>query len=67
MGERQFVRVSIESLPEALALMRREMANLLRREAGFESHPLVAKRLRELANVFEAGLGPVNDDIWKAT
>lgn len=65
MSERQVVRVSLESIPEAMALMRREMANLLRREANFERNSDIAKKLRGLANAFEAGLGPVNDDIWR--
>lgn len=65
MADRGVVRVSIESMPEVLAMMRRELAKILRREADLELDYACAQKLRTLANAFEAGLGPLNDDVWR--
>lgn len=51
------VQVDIRSVPEALWQIRREMAKVLRQHADVDVSPLVAQRLRAIANEFEAGLG----------
>ena len=45
----------IQGVPEALATMRSDLANLLREHARDEA-PAVAARLREIADLFETGL-----------
>lgn len=50
------VNVNIQSVPEALAMIRHELAAFTRRVAGAESDPNVARRLRQIAAAFEAGL-----------
>lgn len=47
-------RISIADIPEVLHALRCELANLLR-EAAMDEDPRVARRLREIAAVFEAG------------
>lgn len=47
--------LSIQGMPELVQLLRRDMAKLLRDVADDES-PAVAKRLLEIAAVFETGL-----------
>lgn len=42
-------------MPEALASIRSELTNLIR-EAAMDEPPAVAARLREIADLFEAGL-----------
>jgi len=42
--------------PEALAILRLELAKMLRLEAESEAHPDVARRLLEIAASFEAGV-----------
>lgn len=54
------VRVSVRDMPEVLAEMRAELARLLVSEAGAEVSPAVAKRLREVAAGFEAGVSRVD-------
>ena len=49
--------VDFSKLPDVIWMVRRELANLLRKEAETEASPLVAKRLRELAARFETGQG----------
>lgn len=49
------VQIRIDGFPEALFAMRTEMARFLRAEAETESDPRFARRLGELADVFEAG------------
>lgn len=48
------VVVDVKNVPEIVFELRREMAKILRDEAEGE-HPLVAKKLREVADVFEVG------------
>ncbi len=50
------MRVSLEKLPEVLSALRVNLANILREEAGSECDPKVARRLREVAEMFEVGL-----------
>lgn len=47
--------VDVQGMPEVIFAVRKEMANLLRRESNTETHPLLSKRLRQLADEFEAG------------
>ena len=49
--------LSITDIPEALALYRRELAQMLRDRAADED-PRVADRLREVAAIFETGQPP---------
>lgn len=42
-------------MPELLALVQREMADVLR-EAAADEPPALARRLREIADLFETGL-----------
>ncbi len=49
------ITIDMTKWPEALFAIRKEMAKLLRDEAETESDPRFARRLRELADVFEAG------------
>jgi hypothetical protein len=49
------VKLSVERMPEALASMRRELTNLIR-ETAMDEPPAVAARLREIADLFDAGL-----------
>lgn len=51
------IEIEIEGWPEALWVMRAAMARILREAADAESSPFVAKRLREIADDFEAGQG----------
>jgi hypothetical protein len=50
------VTIKIENVPEALAVMRRELAQMVRRTAGGEANPDVARRLRQIANAYEVGM-----------
>lgn len=52
------VTIEVTKWPEALFVIRREMANLLRREADAEADPRFAKKLMALAAEFEAGSEP---------
>lgn len=47
--------VDITKFPEALFAMRKQMAALLRSEAETEADPRIARRLIEIANMFEVG------------
>ena len=49
-----FVRLDIERFPEMLAMMRAELAAILREAAADEDHR-TARRLREIATAFEVG------------
>lgn len=49
------VHLEVADMPAVLHAMRRKLANLLRRAAEDES-PAVARRLQEIAWLFEAGL-----------
>jgi hypothetical protein len=42
--------------PEALHALRREVCRVLREAADAEANPAIARRLREIADDFEAGL-----------
>jgi hypothetical protein len=48
--------ISVRDMPELMAEMRVALADLLREDAGAEADPRIARRLRELAAEFEAGL-----------
>lgn len=48
------VELSITGMPEVIWAIRREMADLLRQQAADET-PDVKRRMREVADVFEAG------------
>ena len=50
------IQLSLRDMPEVLAGMRVELAKVLREEAGEETDPRTARRLREIADYFEAGL-----------
>lgn len=52
------VKIEVKGVPEALWAMRRSMAQRLREAADAEVSNAVAKRLREVANAFEAGVEP---------
>lgn len=52
---RHRVQLHVADMPAALHQMRRKLADLLRRAAEHESEG-VARRLREIADLFEAGL-----------
>jgi hypothetical protein len=47
--------LSVKDLPEMVWLLRSSMAELLRDEASTEADPRIARRLREIADVFEVG------------
>lgn len=47
--------ISITDMPEAIWALRREMARLLRIQAETDVSLLVAQRLRDIADAFEAG------------
>ena len=47
--------VEVRGVPELVWACRREMAQALRQEADMEIHPLIKRKLMELANRFEAG------------
>ena len=49
------LEVRLADMPEVLSGLRREMASILREAADEEMIPRTAKRLREIANVFECG------------
>ena len=49
--------IDLHAMPELIWACRRELANVLRREAEAEANPIVARRLREIADRFEAGTG----------
>lgn len=53
--KQRVVQVSITQLPEMVFRLRREMADMLRREAGTDTNPAFSKRLRELAAQFDIG------------
>lgn len=52
---RHSVRINVADMPAALYQMRRKLAELLRRAAEHEPEG-VARRLREIADLFEAGM-----------
>jgi hypothetical protein len=54
-GKRIEARLSVEKMPEVIASLRHELAEILRDVAEIESDPRVARRLREIAASFEAG------------
>jgi hypothetical protein len=47
--------IAVTGMPELLALVQREMADVLR-EAAADEPPALARRLREIADLFETGL-----------
>jgi hypothetical protein len=47
--------VDVRGIPELIWSCRCELARLLRQEAEAEVHPLLKRRLSEIANRFEAG------------
>lgn len=49
------VSVKLDEMPAVLWVMRRELARLLRKKAGSQADPKLAKALREVAAAFEAG------------
>jgi hypothetical protein len=46
-------RIDIVGLPALVFDLRKSMANMLRKEAGLDTNPEVAKKLRALAARFE--------------
>jgi hypothetical protein len=50
------VVLDIRQVPEVLFVMRRELAKLLLAEAGAETNPEFAVRLRTIAAVYEMGM-----------
>lgn len=50
--------ISITDIPEALSAMRLELARILRNAAADEA-PTIARRLRQIAAAFEAGVTEV--------
>lgn len=48
--------VNVRNLPEVIFAIRKEFADVLRVHAGSESNPETARRFREAAAEFEAGL-----------
>ena len=48
------ITVDIKNMPEVIWAVRREMAKILREEADDEMHRYFARKLRSLANRFEA-------------
>lgn len=55
------VEIKVADMPEVLARMRGEMAGLIREAADAEAYPQVARRLREVAAVFETGKTGLGD------
>jgi hypothetical protein len=51
----QTLELRIADMPEVLFALRARMAGILREEADAEADPRIARRLRDLANQFEAG------------
>jgi hypothetical protein len=49
------VILSLEKMPEVIQAMRMEMVKILRETADAETLPTTAKRLREVALIFETG------------
>lgn len=47
--------INVEKMPEMIARLRLEFSNLLREEAEAEADPRIARRLREIAAIFEVG------------
>jgi hypothetical protein len=48
--------VDIRQVPEILFVMRRELVRMLRAEAGAETNPEFAVKLRAIANAYEVGM-----------
>lgn len=57
------MQVDVRNLPDVIFEIRREMAKVLHEEAGAEANPVVARRLREVAAGFEAGVS-ATDRTW---
>ena len=53
---KQTIQLTVREMPAVLAEMRVELAKVLREEAGEEHDLRTARRLREIADYFEAGL-----------
>lgn len=52
------MRIDVLHVPELVWQTRQAMADLLREEAESEADPRIARRLREIAGVFETGGRP---------
>lgn len=59
----QAVKIDVRNLPEVLYEIRHELVQVLRMQAGQEANPVVARRLREIAGEFEAGMA-AQDARW---
>lgn len=57
------ISVNVRNLPEVLFAIRKEFADVLRGQAGAETNPVVARRFREVADEFEAGMA-AQDARW---
>jgi hypothetical protein len=47
--------VDVRGIPELVWSCRKELANVVRQEAEGESHPLLKRKLEEIARRYEAG------------
>lgn len=52
------ITINLESMPKTLAALRRELARITREVGDAEADPRVGRRLREIADAFEAGQSP---------
>lgn len=52
------MRIEIEGVPEVLAVLRLELAQILRDVAATEADSRVAERLRAIAAAYECGTRP---------
>lgn len=59
---RKNIRLSVYKMPELMFELRQQMTALLKAEAGKESNPEFAKKLRELAAKYE--IGAVGAKTW---
>lgn len=55
MADMPKLSLDVRGIPELVWECRREMAQVLRQEAESEAHPLLNRRLEEIARRFEAG------------